>query len=253
MSTSKNNHYNHPLTKLQFHPSVISYIHYILQPLIDRLSEINIIESLRAWVARNLPELSFKINTGILEITLEESKLEIITYILNLLIKSSRKSLEHHINTITHWDIANNAHKNKIITRLFGSFSSNIPVTLTYNSNTFTHLMSEELLYGTLIGLNNHSDFQLSINNHPIPITILNNKYLRNDSHSKYFGKLSSILLDPTNKPVVISFNTTDFIQGIITGTSWIKSDPNSIIISLYERTGPDNSDNTNITYIINN
>lgn len=206
------------------HPSVVTYIREILHPLVNRLSEFKIIESLKAWVARNLPELSFKINSSLYQLDLNTATQEIYKYIISIF-----------VGAVTQWDILSKIKTNNILTRLLPTHNINPPVVISYKNTTYQHNISEELLYGIIITLRNSislHDYKFKICGEDISLELLDIKYLNSNAETKYTCHVLS-----NNQPLTVKFNTKDFVRGVVTASSWININPHTIIIDITKRT----------------
>jgi len=134
----------------------------------------------------------------------------------------SKRSIEEYR---TPWDIA--SEKSGEAIRLFGAPSKTIPIVVTYGNNAYQYEFTEEMTYGVLVALEDNPNFTITLFEYVLSRKDLDFLFLINnedEADQKY-------VVNNGNK--IIAFNTTDFIQGVMTASEWIGVDPHNIVNDL--------------------
>lgn len=203
----------------QYQPDTAAFLKTLLQPYHDALTAADTIEALTDWIPLVLPESAEALNTAIIESeNVEQAKLTILQTLASVL-------LDPDNTTATPWEI--NRNRNEIAVRLFGPSSDTIPVVIINGPNTFQHELTQDLMYGILVGLTGIPGWNITIGN----IEVTRERY--DPSYNE--DQIENTSYAATVDDVEIYFNGVDFVQGVITAAQWTQRDPHTIITKLME------------------
>lgn len=180
-----------------------------ITPYHNALQGADSIESLTEWVTQMFPDNYDEINQQLIQIeNLEDAK----------------NAIEQHLlaafgvnDTSTPWNTAgfvgqNQLEDGKIV----------VAVIVSNGPNNFEHVITQELAYGIFLGLYGQEGWELSINS----ITVTPELF------SDVTGQYSVTFEDRE-----ITFDTPDFLQGIITAGNWTGRDPQTIVTNFHQIT----------------
>lgn len=212
------NTYSENTLPYDFHPSPIInvFIQHLLQPYRDVLAPADSKESLIEWVQAVLPEHHEDIIANLGDLDLEQTKIQILHELEQYLVLEGGR---------TPWDISSN--RNEISERLFGPKSDTLPVHIVHGENIFQHDLTEELTYGILIGLVNSPDFAVYFFGIPLDHSQLDERYVVQDE------QLAAGNFAVNYGDSIITFTTPQFIQGVVTASEWVNTDPHTIVTNL--------------------
>lgn len=205
-------------------PTSYAYLEKLLKPYADAIENVTDIQSIVDWVpmafmgelaAGILSDLDNMLNVEKSD-DVDAVKYAVIDYILGEIISQTISYLEsQQSTTILPWSIQEAIKLDGELMRITGITmeTNTIPVNVTFDSNTFEHQLTQDLVAG-IFAIYGAADQELQISIHGVFLTFESfQSYTKENLNAEYTVKIGGTI----NK-----FNTPSFMQGVNTGAQWM-------------------------------
>lgn len=205
-----------------------AYIDNQLIPYVIAMNDADSLQALQGWIPLIItdPHLQ-QAATSVANTDIETARTNFTEFLGNILVEGALAQTGNY----SPWEIARG--KTPLAEQLFGPHSDTIAVVVVTPSNVFTHDLTEEQVFGIIVGLQAegpYPEIQLFVGAHSTEMEdVLSWQQTTRQTPMTY--KMSY-------RDIIITFQTSNFIQGVITGLGWRGTNLQALGVMVYEVTG---------------
>lgn len=200
-----------------------AYVDSLIGPYVDALEQADSKEGLLQWLPLVFDGEYLENILPVVDKTedVDAARNAIIHFMKDALINKAQATAGKFL---TPWDIA--LARDTQLEKLFGEAVKELPIQVTVGPNVYTHKLSQDIVFGILLILDNNEQFTITLNGNRVHLEELQLKY--NNLKDAEGVAYKATLLQGS-----VFFNSPDVVQGIMTAAQWIKADPHTLVKDL--------------------
>lgn len=249
----------HP--EIQISESAVVYLQQLLAPYNDALESVPNVPVFIDWIPQVIPEVLAKYILSEVVKAIFKNNPEVedfggnkpeyiqlairsfFEYLITICLDYSSNLVIGSDKIITPWDLQNVIVHDEELSKVFGLSNSNtLPVNITIQNQIFTYDISLELLTGIYVFvLLQEQPWQFFVFGQPFTIDFTNpDEYILHATNTTHTQTDSALLYSIDIGDTKYTFDTPEFIQGILTASQWFNVDPHQYAKNLISLDGED-------------